>query len=167
MSNNWLNTLLQDQKSMNNDEVQVIKSNPSAEKNDLIDHNNPPTKSVWNPTPAQLWSPPLKGFKLYQRALAWERAVKLALKPYQLTHLQWLVLSYLTGLSVAKHKPTVLEIARCLQLDPPTTTQVLMTLAKKNLVHKLRQGNSYQVSATADGRVVAIKARTLVLGAEP
>ncbi len=171
MSNNWLNALLQDQKSITTAPKKQIKVD--EDKDDLISPteskspNLTPAHSAWNPMPEQVWSPPLRGFKLYQKALAWERAVKLALKPYQLTHLQWLVLTYLTGLATTKHKPTVMEIAHCLQLDPPTTTQVLTALTRKNLVHKLRQGNAYQVSATADGRIVALKSRSLVLGVEP
>ena len=124
------------------------------------------SETPWNPTPDQPWSPPLQGFTLYQKALVWERAVKLALKPYNLTHLQWLVLTYLAGLANVNHKPTVSQIATNLQLDPPTTTQVLQALTRKHLVHKLRQGNAFQVSATPEGRIVAVKTRGLVLGVE-
>lgn len=166
MSDNWLNQLLQEQKVGDKPSNKIVTVDSVFDVKTEPDPTPPPT-STWDPTPEQLWSPPLLGFELYQKALTWERAVKLALKSYGLTHLQWLVLTYLTGLATAKHRPSVMEIARCLQLDPPTTTQVLQALTRKNLVHKLRQGNSYQVSATADGRIVALKSRSLVLGVEP
>lgn len=74
------------------------------------------------------------GFLLWQVSLTWRRQIEEVLKPYQLTHIQFLLLSALGHLIKDGHKCTQNELAHFTRCDITMTSQVLRGLEKKKLL---------------------------------
>jgi DNA-binding MarR family transcriptional regulator len=74
------------------------------------------------------------GLRLWQATLAWQRAVRSALDPHELTYAQYVLLSIADALAAVGVEPTPPEIGDRAGIDHQTTGQVLRRLAARQLV---------------------------------
>lgn len=74
------------------------------------------------------------GFLLWHVTLAWQRAVTAALAPYELTHVQFVLLACTWWLTEQSGPPTQVETARQAGADVKMTSQVLRTLEDRQLL---------------------------------
>ncbi|WP_281225734.1 MarR family winged helix-turn-helix transcriptional regulator [Flavobacterium aquiphilum] len=77
------------------------------------------------------------GFLLWQVTNLWQREIKKALEPYDLTHSQFVLMASIHWLTLQKQDVTQILLSSHTKIDPMTTSTVLRTLQKKGLV--LRQ----------------------------
>jgi len=74
------------------------------------------------------------GLMLWRVTNAWQAAQRAALKPYDLTHVQFVLLASLTWLGDAAEPVTQRRLAEHAGTDPMMTSQVLRALEAKSLV---------------------------------
>jgi DNA-binding MarR family transcriptional regulator len=104
------------------------------------------------------------GYLLWQAVNRWQRVQKQALAPFNLTPVQFLLLSGARELGAAGDSPTQVVLARHCRTDPMMTSQVLRALEKERLVSRHAHdgdGRAMVVEVTETGRSVvaaAIKA---------
>ncbi|GAA4600969.1 DNA-binding MarR family transcriptional regulator [Actinoplanes octamycinicus] len=75
------------------------------------------------------------GLLLWQVTNRWQAAQRAALKPFDITHVQFVLLATLTYLQ-ASGPVTQKALAGMAATDPMMTSQVLRTLESRNLVHR-------------------------------
>ncbi|MFE9178298.1 MarR family winged helix-turn-helix transcriptional regulator [Streptomyces sp. NPDC007126] len=78
------------------------------------------------------WGNP--GFLLWRVALRWQRAVAAALRPFELTHPQFVVLSSAWWLGREGRPPSQRELAEHAGMDAMTASQVARALEAKKLI---------------------------------
>lgn len=76
------------------------------------------------------------GLLLWQVTLAWQRAVRAALEPHDLTHVQFVLLMSAWWLGEYEEAPTQQRIAEDAGTDVMMTSQVLRRLAARQLVSR-------------------------------
>jgi DNA-binding MarR family transcriptional regulator len=74
------------------------------------------------------------GFLLWQVTTLWQREIKKALQPFDLTHSQFVLLASIHWLTLMKKEVTQIVLSEHSKIDPMTTSQVLRTLATKGIV---------------------------------
>lgn len=74
------------------------------------------------------------GLMLWRVTNAWQAAIRRALRPFDLTHVQFVLLASLTWLGDAA--PTQHQLAEHANTDPMMTSQVLRALEAKGLVER-------------------------------
>jgi len=74
------------------------------------------------------------GFLLWQVTSLWQRGIKKALGPFDLTHAQFVLLASAYWLTLQKKNVTQVALADHSRIDPMTTSQVLRTLEEKGFV---------------------------------
>lgn len=74
------------------------------------------------------------GFLLWQVTSLWQREIKKALQPFDLTHSQFVLLASIHWLTLLKKEVTQIVLSEHAKIDPMTTSQVLRTLAAKGIV---------------------------------
>ena len=89
------------------------------------------------------------GYLLWQAVNRWQRVQKQALAPFDLTPVQFLLLSGARELGAAGDPPTQAVLARHCRTDPMMTSQVLRALEKERLVARHAHDG--------DGRAVAVE----------
>ncbi|MBD0694346.1 MarR family winged helix-turn-helix transcriptional regulator [Streptomyces sp. CBMA123] len=77
------------------------------------------------------------GFLLWRVTLSWQRALAAALRPYGLTHVQFVLLAGAGRLGEQEGPPTQRRLAEHSGTDPMMTSQVLRTLEGKGLVERV------------------------------
>jgi len=100
------------------------------------------------------------GFLLWQVTNRWQAAQRAALKPFGLTHVQFVLLASLTWLD-AEGPVTQRELASLAATDPMMTSQVLRTLEGMGLVERLahpQDGRARSLAVTHAGRELANRA---------
>jgi DNA-binding MarR family transcriptional regulator len=81
------------------------------------------------------------GFLLWRTSTLWRRSLEVALKPYDLTHPQFVVLATVGWLTKEGQKTSQIAVSRLSGLDPNTVSQILRGLqAKGILVRSAPQG---------------------------
>ncbi|MCU1412804.1 MAG: putative MarR family transcriptional regulator [Microbacteriaceae bacterium] len=98
------------------------------------------------------------GLQLWRVSNAWQAAQRLALKPFGITHVQFVLLAALTWLGEPVTQQALAAYART---DPMMTSQVLRTLAASGLVDRVRHPTDRRarnVTATGAGRELANRA---------
>ncbi len=99
------------------------------------------------------------GYVLWTLSNAWQREVRKALKPYKLTHVQFVLLACLLWMeSHGDASPTQSALAQRAGVDVMTVSDVLRTLQKGDLVErKVRPSDprALSVSLTDFGRAMA------------
>lgn len=75
------------------------------------------------------------GLMLWRVTNAWQRAIRSALAPYDLTHVQFVLLAALAHAD-PEEPMTQRELADVAATDPMMTSQVVRTLARKGLVER-------------------------------
>ena len=100
------------------------------------------------------------GLVLWQVTNRWQAAQRAALKPFGLTHVQFVLLASLTWLQ--EDGPiTQKRLAGHAATDPMMTSQVLRALEARGLVERAAHpddGRAWAVSATPEGRALANRA---------
>ncbi len=74
------------------------------------------------------------GFLLWQTTLRWQRAVSAALRPHDLTHVQFVLLTSAWWLEQSSEAPTQRRLADHAATDAMMTSQVLRALEAKALI---------------------------------
>jgi DNA-binding MarR family transcriptional regulator len=74
------------------------------------------------------------GFRLWQVTLAWQRAMRAALAPYDLTHVQFVLLTTTWWLGRSGEPPSQRRLAGRAGTDTMMTSQVVRKLAERGLL---------------------------------
>jgi MarR family transcriptional regulator, organic hydroperoxide resistance regulator len=101
------------------------------------------------------------GFLLWQVTNLWQREIKNALKQYDLTHSQYVLLASIHWLALHKQEVTQIVLSSHSQIDPMTTSTVLRTLQKKGFVQREEHKTDTRaktVALTSDGKNIIKKA---------
>jgi DNA-binding MarR family transcriptional regulator len=104
------------------------------------------------------------GFLLWQVTNGWQAAQRRTLEPFGLTHVQFVILAWLTW-AAPDHPVTQQEIADSTALDKMMTSQVLRTLERKGWVTRTSDpddGRARRVSVHPEGRELAARANAAV-----
>ena len=108
------------------------------------------------------------GLLLWQVANRWQATQRAALKPYDLTHVQFVLLAALTWLT-AEGPVTQKHLAELAATDPMMTSQVLRVLEERGYVHRLPHPEDRRARALAvtdAGRELANRAVRAVEAAD-
>jgi DNA-binding MarR family transcriptional regulator len=102
------------------------------------------------------------GYLLWRVSAAWQRRIRAALKPYGITHAQFVLLTCLAWLQDRYEAPvTQVALADQAGLDKVTTGDVLATLEKANLVKRRPHATdkrAWEVASTPAGRAKVARA---------
>lgn len=104
------------------------------------------------------------GLLLWQVTNSWQAAQRAALKPYGLTHVQFVLLASLAWLD-GEGPVTQRQLADHAATDPMMTSQVLRVLEQRALIrraHHPDDGRAVAVSVTAEGVALANRANAAV-----
>jgi MarR family transcriptional regulator, organic hydroperoxide resistance regulator len=91
------------------------------------------------------------GFLLWRVSTLWRRAIEAVLKPLDLTHPQFVILTTTAYLTRSHQKVTQAQIAEQAALDPNTTSQILRSLEAKGLIQRPRLDRSRYPTLTPAG----------------
>lgn len=108
------------------------------------------------------------GLLLWQVTNRWQAAQRAALKPFELTHVQFVLLASLTFLG-GDHPVTQRDLAAHAYTDPMMTSQVLRALEQRGLVQRAahpEDGRARAVTATPGGAALANRANAVVEGCD-
>ena len=100
------------------------------------------------------------GFLIWRTTNRWQAAQRAVLKPFGLTHVQFVILASLTWLD-AKGPITQRQLADHAAVDPMMTSQVLRVLEQRQLVTRRPHPNDRRARALmvpAEGRALANRA---------
>ncbi len=108
------------------------------------------------------------GFMLWQVTNSWQRTIRAALAPFDLTHVQFVLLAVLT--SMGRNTPvTQRDLAARAATDPMMTSQVLRTLEDKGLIERSphpTDGRALALTPTPDGASLVNRANAAVENAD-
>lgn len=76
------------------------------------------------------------GFSLWQVSSMWQRKINAGLKPFGLTHAQFVLLASLTWLADGEKPLTQNDLAHHAKMDVMMTSNVLRTLEEKSLIER-------------------------------
>jgi DNA-binding MarR family transcriptional regulator len=110
------------------------------------------------------------GFLLWRVTLRWQRAMVTALRPLELTHVQFVLLASAWWLTqVAGETPTQRRLAEHAATDPMMTSQVLRTLEAKALIKRStspEDSRARRLTVTSRGAALARRAIAVVEAAD-
>jgi DNA-binding MarR family transcriptional regulator len=101
------------------------------------------------------------GFLLWQVTNLWQRKIKIALEEYDLTHSQFVLMASIHWLTLHKKEVTQIILSTHTKIDPMTTSTVLRTLQKKELIQRqehLIDTRAKTVVLTENGKAIIKKA---------
>jgi len=101
------------------------------------------------------------GFLLWQVTALWQRQVSRALRPHDLTQVQFAILASLLWLTRREDDVTQARLATHARLDVTMTSQVLRTLEARRLLDRRAHPSDTRAKVlrlTAAGRALALKA---------
>lgn len=101
------------------------------------------------------------GFLLWKVTNLWQREIKKALKKYNLTHTQFVVLASVIWLSKENKNVTQVKIANQIEIDKMMTSNVLRTLEKKMFLLRTEDKKDTRakiIQPTKEGIIVLQKA---------
>jgi DNA-binding MarR family transcriptional regulator len=102
------------------------------------------------------------GFLLWRATLAWQRALRAALEPLGLTHVQFVLLAVAGWHAAEIVEPSQAQVGRVAGTDPMMTSQVLRTLEARGLVTRAARGGDRRARGVAlTGAGEALLARAL------
>lgn len=106
------------------------------------------------------------GLLLWRATLAWQRRVTAALKPLDLTHVQFVLLVSTWWMTrVAGETPSQRRIAEHANTDPMMTSQVLRVLAERGLLTRTQDpldSRALLIDVTPEGADIAVRAVKIV-----
>ena len=97
------------------------------------------------------------GFLLWQVTNLWQREIKKALEPYDLTHSQFVLMASIHWLTLHKQDVTQSLLSSHTKIDPMTTSTVLRTLQTKGLLQRqehLTDTRAKTVGLTDNGKKI-------------
>lgn len=97
------------------------------------------------------------GFLLWQLTNLWQREIKKALEPFDLTHSQFVLMASIHWLTLQKQDVTQILLSSHTKIDPMTTSTVLRTLQKKGLLQRqehLTDTRAKTVELTDNGKKI-------------
>lgn len=103
------------------------------------------------------------GFLLWRATLHWQRRIRTALAPHELTHVQFVLLASLWWLADHEGPPTQRQLAEHAGTDFMMTSQVLRRLEHRGLVNRAPDAydtRARRLTLTADGRSLLAAALT-------
>lgn len=101
------------------------------------------------------------GFLLWQVTNLWQREIKKALEPFDLTHSQFVLLASAHWLTLHKQEVTQVVLSAHTKIDPMTTSTVLRTLQTKELLKRAEHATDTRaktVTLTDKGKQIIKKA---------
>lgn len=104
------------------------------------------------------------GLSLWRVTNTWQRAIRAALEPFDLTHVQFVLLASLTWMDHAR-PVTQRDLARHAGTDPMMTSQVVRTLESKGLLTRTshpRDRRAWALAPTPEGERLASRANLAV-----
>ncbi len=100
------------------------------------------------------------GFLLWQTTITWQRLIKKALDPYQISHAQFVIMAIVLWFEGLKQEPTQILIVRQSKLDKMTVSKSLKKLASLGLIKRTEHETDTRaksVNLTTKGRTLASK----------
>lgn len=97
------------------------------------------------------------GFLLWQVTNLWQREIKKALEPYDLTHSQFVLMASIHWLTLHRQDVTQILLSSHTKIDPMTTSTVLRTLQTKGLLQRqehLTDTRAKTVGLTDNGKKI-------------
>lgn len=97
------------------------------------------------------------GFLLWRVTLAWQRTMRAALAPHDLTHVQFVLLASTWWLGDREAAPTQQRLAEQAGTDPMMTSQVVRKLADRGLLTRdpdPADARARRLTLTAEGRAL-------------
>ncbi|MFK8101041.1 MAG: MarR family winged helix-turn-helix transcriptional regulator [Saprospiraceae bacterium] len=76
------------------------------------------------------------GYLMWQVSMLWQRSMNRALKAFELTHTQFVILAALTWLSQQQEQVTQVEIANHSKIDRMMTSKILRNLQGRGLIDR-------------------------------
>ncbi|MGI5503069.1 MarR family winged helix-turn-helix transcriptional regulator [Lentzea sp. CA-135723] len=113
--------------------------------------------------------PEAPGFLLWRVTLGWQRAMRAALAPFGLTHVQYVLLSSLRWLETSAGPPSQQRLAEHAGTDPMMTSQVVRRLVARSLVARgvdPADARVHLLSLSADGAALVGSASVAVESAD-
>ena len=101
------------------------------------------------------------GFLLWRATLRWQRGISRGLAPYDLTHVQFVLLAGTWWLNQQGERPTQVALAKFAGTDTKMTSQVVRSLERKGLLEREVDGTdtrALRLSVTSRGRWLAPRA---------
>lgn len=89
------------------------------------------------------------GFLLWQVTNCWQRAIKKALEPFDITHSQFVLMASIHWLHLHQAEVTQVVLSTHTKIDPMTTSTVLRTLQKKGLVGRQEHATDTRAKTVA------------------
>ena len=96
---------------------------------------------------------------------AWQREVRRQLEPWDLTHVQFFVMSSIEKLGAADTCLSQAEVARFLDIDENMTSQVIRSLEQRGMVVRSAHDSDRRarsLTLTEEGLRITLEARTAV-----
>ncbi len=97
------------------------------------------------------------GFLLWQTTMTWQRLIKKALEPHDISHAQFVIMATLVWFELHKKSATQVLIANWTKLDKMTVSKSLKKLVASKLVNRIEHKidtRAKNVSLTAKGRTL-------------
>ncbi|MBP7999706.1 MAG: MarR family transcriptional regulator [Chloroflexi bacterium] len=111
-----------------------------------------------NPSIFQVTTPDESpGFSLWQVSSLWQRQINAGLRPFGLTHAQFVLLASLAWFAGDKHPITQVELASHAKMDVMMASNVLRTLEEKGLILR----NPHPTDTRAKALTITEQGRTL------
>lgn len=88
------------------------------------------------------------GYLLWHVSLSWRSCIEETLKPFNLTHPQFVVLATTAWLTRKGDHINQLDISKSAGLDPNTTSQILRSLEAKNFIKRTQSLNERSKNPT-------------------
>lgn len=118
------------------------------------------------PLPTRLSGPAESpGFLLWKISNAWQRRLRVALQPYELTHSQFVLLATATWFG-AEETLTQARLSQLSGIDPMTTSQVLRALEAAQLIQRIDHPGDPRAKAITVTKVGRDLARKAVVAVE-
>jgi len=100
------------------------------------------------------------GFLLWQTMVTWQRRIKKALDPYDISHAQFVILANVLWFEGVKQTPTQILIVRSTKLDKMTVSKSLKKLVAQGLIKRAEHQDDTRaksVHLTTKGKTMAFK----------
>ena len=97
------------------------------------------------------------GFLLWQVTNLWQREIKKALEPFNLTHSQFVLMASIHWLTLHKQDVTQILLSAHTKIDPMTTSTVLRTLQAKGFIQRqehMTDTRAKTVELTSNGKKI-------------
>ena|SRR5579883_2651380 len=105
------------------------------------------------------------GFLLWQTTITWQRLIKKALDPYQISHAQFVILAIVLWFEGINEEPTQVLIVRQSKLDKMTVSKSLKKLTDLGLIKRAeheKDSRAKSVWVTVKGKTLAAKLVSIV-----